>query len=249
MKPLNVVSIDWDYLVNASEEERLEMFPDGGNENLPRFVLDMIWMSRYAQHEELSKISVDELALETVQSFVNSHKTLRTRCLITDSHKHLYEMVSKSLKKGQPLNIINIDYHHDCYGSAQLPEVDCGNWMIQMVENRHNKLVSPQEVSYTWVKRNDSDCGEFSNRFDWGKSVSIDFLKSIEGFTIDLLFICRSGVWSPPHLDEAFVQMTKTLVADLSHCQFESGIEETRYTEQFVKNYEIEFEFLKSIIN
>lgn len=245
MKPLNVLSVDWDYLVNATEEERLEMFPDGGNEDLPQTILDLVWSSRYAQFPDLSKIQVDFPALKIIKKFIQSHKTLKTQGLVTDSHKYLYDMVSKAHKKGQPINLINIDHHHDCYGSGQLPEIDCGNWMIQMVENRYNRLVSPQDISYTWIKREDSDCEEFSKRFNWGKSASIDYLNSVEGFTIDLLFICRSGVWSPPHLDKQFIKFVEEMVYDLPFYHIQPEVAETRYTDQFVNNFQIELEFIK----
>jgi hypothetical protein len=42
MKTLNVLSIDWDYFINATYLERGSMFPDGGNENIPDVIKNII---------------------------------------------------------------------------------------------------------------------------------------------------------------------------------------------------------------
>ena len=47
MKPVKVLSIDWDYFIKATANEREFMFPDGGNEDLPESVQNSVWASHY----------------------------------------------------------------------------------------------------------------------------------------------------------------------------------------------------------
>ena len=51
------VSIDWDFFIDATAEERLLMFPDGGTENLPDSIKKYVWDSRYSD-PRLEKIGV-----------------------------------------------------------------------------------------------------------------------------------------------------------------------------------------------
>lgn len=206
MKPLRVLSIDWDYLVNATMEERLYMFPDGGNENLPTGILDYIWASRYAENPKLAEIAVDEPDMENLKQFILKSCNNRTRIIIADSHKHIFDSVSKAHKKAQPVTIINVDFHHDCYGENNSSVVDCGNWVTQLFVNKENRLnMDLSQSKYYWVKRDDSD--DLEKSYEWCHTISIDDMKSLEEFPFDLLFICRSGVWSPPHLDNEFLKL------------------------------------------
>lgn len=233
MKPLRVLSIDWDYLVNATMKERMTMFPDGGNENLPNGLLDYIWMNRYADYPKLSDIDVDKFALNYLKNFIQRHCNRHTQIMVADSHRHIFNMVYLMHVKDQPVTVINVDFHHDCYGSPKNPEVDCGNWVTQMFVNGKNKLNMPLfESQYLWVKREDSD--EPKESYSWSKSISIKELGKLEDFTLDVLFICRSGTWSPPHLDRDFIKFAKWCMSRNELLALsEEGILNSRYNKKF----------------
>lgn len=47
---MRVLSLDWDYFIDATADERFALFPDGGNENMPYGLQNIIWNGRYMSH-------------------------------------------------------------------------------------------------------------------------------------------------------------------------------------------------------
>lgn len=237
MKPLRVLSIDWDYFIKATAGERMEMFPDGGNENIPDFLGNIIWSSRYAQNTKLGDIAVDFEALDILKSYANRFVPKETPCLVVDSHKHIYEFIKFYKLETTPLEIVNIDFHHDYYGDNPFNQVDCGNWVNNVFENETNKLIdSCDESNYYWVKRDDSDEIDVQDK-KWFHVISIKELDRFVQDKFDLLFICRSSVWSPPHLDMEFIELCNWFQSkDLFLCSWEteSNCLNSRYTEEFL---------------
>ena len=35
---MKILSIDWDYFIEATAEQRCTLFPDGGSENIPSYI-------------------------------------------------------------------------------------------------------------------------------------------------------------------------------------------------------------------
>lgn len=203
MKPLRVLSIDWDYLINATTEQRMRLFPDGGSENLSVRVQDVVWSLRYGESEELEKIGIDVKALELLKKFILKTCDKSTFCTVYDSHKWCFDEVMSRLQNNQPIEVVNVDYHHDFYRNDFLNQVDCGNWVNCLFETniyRHGK----ESDKYCWIHREDSDV--FPEPKEYVSTKTIEELSTLEEFKFDLLFICRSSVWSPPHLDKEFIE-------------------------------------------
>ena len=59
MNSIKVLSIDWDYFVDCPIDFKVDNFPDGGNEELPEFALDQVWMTRYGQCSKLKDVKMD----------------------------------------------------------------------------------------------------------------------------------------------------------------------------------------------
>lgn len=226
MKPFRVLSIDWDYLVNATMEERIMMFPDGGNEDLPTAIQDSIWSTHY-NYAGLKHICVDYEALKKLKEFIEIH-CRDSRCIIYDSHKFMYDEVISSTEVGQPIRIINVDFHHDMYEN-DYDEVDCGNWVNCLYENENFRKTHKCD-HYWWVAREDSD--RHPEYKDYLTEITIDNLKDFEGFDCDLLFICRSSVWSPPHLDGEFKEFCEWCISHTSYGEFNMD-NLSRYTDKF----------------
>lgn len=242
---LKVLSIDWDFFIDADEKTRSEMFPDGGNENLPQFIMDFIWSNRYASNPALENISVDQCALDRIKNIVDDLNI--GHLWIVDSHKHIYDAIAQLHRPGQEIDIVNIDFHHDCYDHNE-DKVDCGNWVLQVLQNGFNKVGDGQ---YLWVYRPGTEdpaegigyTGTFNDQCGCNY---LDRLQPSESKVcwdwedVDLLFICRSSMWSPPHLDDQFIEFCEFAQSRYSGMSYikEVNIDKSRYSEEFQESIE-----------
>lgn len=231
MKPYRVLSIDWDYLIDASAETRCRLFPDGGNENLPQMLQSIIWIGRYAE-QRLQNIKVDSQALETIKTFLKKSCTNLELCTVYDSHKYLFDEVVNNILPNQPLELINIDFHHDCYTYTDY-EINCGNWANHLFKDTSFRN-SCKEDKYYWVGREDSD--PIDTPMSNVHILSANDLFTLENFDCDLLFICRSSMWSPPHLDGDFIELYQWV--DKNIVPVEVNITGSRYTEELKQQVE-----------
>lgn len=242
---MRVLSVDWDYFINATLEQRLVMFPDGGNEKLPDSISDTIWAARYAEHKELSKIGLDKSGYNKLKKIIKRYCNHDTKVFIADSHSRAYDFIKKH-DTGKEIDIVNIDFHHDYYdcqsevNNATEEDVNCGNWVRLLIDN-------DDRISYTWVCREDSDLSErleFSPNF-CGYKIIEDLLEESEPY--DLLFICRSSVWSPPHLDHYFFQFIDKYVTAIGTEGIEYGyLTKDRYNEQMKKQIQEYADFIET---
>lgn len=190
---MRVLSIDWDYFMDVSSFERAIYFPDGGNEDIGLNISTACWATMYLCNnlEGVGVIHDYDRILEKLKSYRPD------RIMITDSHKWLATMC----KDVDDLTIWNIDFHHDAFGYGPL---NCGNWV--------NVLKRNKDVTVKWIGREDSeeDKEGFTERCSWDELPE----------DVDWIFLCRSFVWSPPHLDTMFCRLAD-IIEDI--CQ---GIEE-----------------------
>lgn len=219
-----ILSIDWDYFIDATFDQRYTMFPDGGNENLPTSLRDFIW-DTYYRNPELEKMKV----IPDYKHLLHICKTFKGEAYVADSHKWAYEFIMPRTKFYEEFEVYNIDFHHDLYNyTTKDYEVNCGNWVTELRRDRPN-------MKYKWIACETSDAiceGEF---VDADMCTMGDFLTKFPNVAKDFqyLFICRSATWSPPHLDNWFVSAVKALKCD--------SIVETSVTKP--RPYEIPTEF------
>lgn len=100
----------------------------------------------------------------------------------------------------EPIDVINIDHHHDIVYGDGLEKLTCGNWVSWI--NKEYKL-----NSYFWVHDNNS-------RFPKEEDVKINYTKkNISEYNDeqykystppDELIICLSGEWVPPQYKRLF---------------------------------------------
>lgn len=74
MKSLNVLSIDWDYFIDADIETRMQLFPDTPSEKYSVSLQNFIWSSRYSSEDDLIRVSVDESKLSILENLLHSDK-------------------------------------------------------------------------------------------------------------------------------------------------------------------------------
>lgn len=192
---IGILSIDFDYFIDVSAEERDLYFPKGSDE-IPKEKLKIIWEERYSQHPRLRKIGVIQ-DYYFVQEFLTSLNIPKDRFYMADSHKSIRNLIAK-IPHNLPLKIVNIDFHHDYYhfysgGDAY----NCGNWLRRLVEERPTTKVK-------WIRRKDSQIYSLEGEFPFEHVTDI---RSLLKDKFDYLFICRSPEWSPPHLSGKYEEL------------------------------------------
>jgi len=206
-----VLSIDWDYFVNASATDRLMYFPDGNSESISGALSDIIWSTRYnfKGKKDIRDFKVKS-AYSTLRKFLKYINPHETKVLIAESHGRIYPFLKNSMDSDNDLfDITNIDFHHDIYpyNGVLGDGLTCGNWLRKLMEE---KIVS----NVTWVRQEDSDIED------------VEDIEVVKGFTInsttdfniitknkyDLIFLCKSRIWSPPHLDTRFISLSHRLI-------------------------------------
>ena len=241
MTPNRVLSIDWDYFIDAPIDFKASNFPDGGNENLPEYVLDAIWMSRYGQCAEIQKVKEDTSELVKLRILLKKIiNKQNTRVVISDSHKSIYKYLEEQRQSKLPTEIYNIDFHHDAYDFGN-EEVDCGNWFKKFIDSKNAHVLD----KFMWVRREDS---ELSGEEMIDDNSSIGIPRDLYG-TFQLVFLCRSGCWSPPHLDDKFLSLCRFLCKLHDKVDIvDDSILRSRYNKQFKSNVTEHRNIIKSII-
>lgn len=200
------ISLDWDYFIKATAEDRASLFPDGGIENLPESVKSVIWDSHYSGKSALKKVrTVSELT--DIKKYIAGNKF--EEALVVESHRYMYDFVMRSTDEDSVFKVINVDFHHDYYQFGEedeFEEVNCGNWVIKLLKKYKN-------MKYTWVCREDSD---LDTDFEIPECVSIEtdlnkVLSEISKEDELYIFLCRSDMWSPPHLDSKFTALAEAI--------------------------------------
>lgn len=199
-----VLSIDWDYFVEASHEERCFLFPDGGQESIGHLVSNMIWSHRFASarvFKEKGKIprSLDDLPLKNdfgVLERIINYQDSSTRVYIAESHATAYYLI-KDLSSSDNIEIYNIDFHHDMYKIKGSEELNCGNWICHVQRDFPN-------LKTFWVKDEHSE-------MKGGEDIPLLTIEDLKYKKFDFIFLCKSSVWSPIHLDTYFLDLVHNI--------------------------------------
>lgn len=193
-----ILSIDWDFFINATEKERIRLFPCNDMCYNPEDIFDE-WGEMYEENEdELYDIDIKEK--EYNYYFYRLRDLLidnpDTKVVIADSHKHIYKHIKKMKKElVNDLSLINIDFHHDCYSSD---EIGCESWVYHLIKDQ---VVS----DLVWIcdKTSGIDAEIIDEDFEWETSEEMEsYLNKIEKSS--LIYFCRSSIYSPPHLNGRF---------------------------------------------
>lgn len=210
-KKLNVLSLDWDFFIDANMFTRCNLFPDCPNEKYPASLQEIIWLSKYYT-PKLEAVGIKLSAVYEVQKLIDNAFFNPVSIMIRDSHKYCYDFVDQLYNRLEwsGINLINVDFHHDMYknGSA----IDCGNWLFKLQQKYSNMQIE-------WVYDPESD-DSFEHVDDIMKISMTTDIGCIHNFNWDAVFICRSGMWSPPHLDKYFIELFDPLRNGSYNCSF-----------------------------
>lgn len=227
---LHVLSIDWDYFIDADYLTRNILFPDTCNENYSNELQSVIWSNLYANEPNLADIKTKKVeAAVTRKEILNQISNIET-IMITDSHRYAFDLVHELYDTGKfdGLHILNIDFHHDIYDNSD-EIVDCGNWLKHLILG-----IKSENNLFQWICQTDSSFDE-NDKVYQKLEISHDIRKIYE-YKWDALFICRSGMWSPPHLDAQFLKLVKPIMQETKPIiRYQSHVLENRFDTEFLK--------------
>ena len=203
MKRYRVLSIDFDYFINANIEQRNELFTNGSDE-MPKELLNQLWNESYTKHPEIKNIGVINQYHSVYKFLMNGDYKLNKNVFTAESHKDIVPYI-KGLDLDTVLEITNIDFHHDYYHYfSREHDWNCGNWLRKIYEEDRFTV----NTDIIWVKRSDSDIRLLGGTFP---HTIKQYLPPILRKKYDLIFICLSPEWTPPHLNKYYDDLVRVV--------------------------------------
>lgn len=237
MKTLNVLSIDWDYFMNCSAKFRADHFPDGGNENIGSALANLIWSQRYAFCPDIEKVKVRTKDLDILRNYVESNDFIYMFACM-DSHKHLGEfLLDEGMRsKYDEIKITNIDHHSDMYNMGE--GINCGNWLNRVID-------AYPKCEVKWIANEDSDMTLLDKYSD---NVAVTDMKNGLSGDYDIIYLCRSSVWSAPHLDKQFSALSRFLRKRCIHVLWQEDLP-GRFDNEFKQDIKTQIQFKEDLIH
>jgi hypothetical protein len=147
--------------------------------------------------------------------FGNKANMWKRRLGIAESHVHAFRFFRESSTPADM--VVNIDAHHDVYTNAD-ESLSCENW----VSHLHQEWPTTQfvQVYPKWVDIDTQWDDEYAATIAVPLQVSTwkNFVAPFGAIVRDI-FICRSGAWTPPHLDQQFIELVKCAPARANNIQ------------------------------
>lgn len=224
----NILSIDFDFFQKVNEETIQSCYPDGID--LPMDITKLIWIAHYGNprsRKKLIQVIPDKDNINMLRDIIRNNKPYDS--MIRNSHVHCYDFILDYLSEHPEithLHLYNIDMHHDLHNYN--PELDCGNWIGMLKEQIQS---DNKKFRLTWIANKTSKTAYgLSDEFDNFIKETLDCLT---GKQFDLVFLCRSDPWTPPHLDNTFIQLANYICKHAVSCDIEDDVMESRYDLEF----------------
>lgn len=200
--PYKLLSIDFDFF-----------FPDlfhydwGSSES--SFFINGLWHLRAGNRNLKTK----EIAIEAVrpdetllrgfwEKIIDTHKSTPWQIVISESHLDIMHL----LKMYPACDVLNFDAHHDLgYEDTCKNTIDCSNWAaygLALGLINHYRLRYP-----SWRKEHPEGCPKEVKELV--KMAEYGLPKFIR--EIDIIFVCRSGAWTPPWSDDKWLEFINGL--------------------------------------
>ncbi len=210
-----VLSIDFDYFQDVMPET-LKYYPEG--RELGASESQAVWQECYAKHAgELQKVRINHSLLTRMKTILCTQDT-SIPVLITQNHKDAYWFIKQHALCGG-LDLVNVDLHHDIINGNKY--LDCGNWISHTMQEFEN-------IKFRWIARKVSgEC--YGIKEEERKFLSVSYgLDSIMDEKFDAVFICRSDMWLPPHLDTYFDEIKETCLGHFDGVDVEFYVDSLR---------------------
>lgn len=219
---MKVLSIDFDYFQDVTKDQ-LKLYPDGVD--LPTYLTECTWGSHYASNgKELRQIGIRHDELEKVKEILKNQDP-NIPVMIANSHVNIYDFIYTYADGCANLDITHIDMHHDFINKS--PKLDCGNWLSHIMQ----EFKPTCKTTVKWIA-NPISVDIFglddilAKRKEFGEIE--DTLDSIANTQYDMVFMCRSDTWTPPHLDSYFSELCDLITSHFDDVLTEKGITQPR---------------------
>ena len=190
-KKINVLSIDFDYFQIVTKKD-IKHYPDGID--LDPHISSIVWMSKYEIYKDLEDIKNDKERIALVSDIIKMNN--KAKKLISYTHKDIYKFILDNTKKDDKVTIYNLDTHHDMFNKNK--ELDCGNWISYI------KKVRPYTDIYWYANPLTPSIYGLE---DYEEYLHTKDISSLLENKYDLIFLCKSPNWVPPHLYNEYEEM------------------------------------------
>ena len=240
---MRVLSIDYDYFQKTSIETVMKHYPDGVD--LPTKLTEITWASHYANPYSAASINAVEVnreELELMEEIIENQRT-DLPVMVANSHVHIYNFIHEHCTD-KKLYITNVDMHHDMFNDDS--ELDCGNWVSHILKD-----YGEENVGLRWISNPISgeafgfDEEELSIERK-GRMLFPTSVSDILDKQFDLVFLCRSDTWTPPHLDEGFNELMETCLYHFGRILIEESVKKPRDISLLVEQEKEFFEKMKN---
>lgn len=184
------LSIDMDFFV------REKIGWDWGHAEVPIYMTDTVWLTRYQQIDLYEETSYKHADLDPPESlfvvlkqmgFIFTNKTVVGAGW---SHKDAYDF----FRRHKLDRVINLDAHHDCWDEKETSkDIDCGNWLRKLLEEKSNL-----KASWVQPKWFENGCST-----KMAEAFYFDDLPKLKG-EVSAIYMAQSPAWVPPHHDEQY---------------------------------------------
>lgn len=229
IKTLNILSIDFDFFQNVSKKALYRYYPEGLD--LPTEISNIVWAGHYSTHnEQILNIKPYKKGLKIVKKIIKEN--MPYHAMIRNSHVHCYHFILDYLydhPEIQTINLYNIDMHHDV--SNQNDKLDCGNWIGKLSET----LPETVKLNVIWIANRVSKYA-YGLTSETERKMLHEDINILNNRQFELIFLCRSDNWVPPHLDTEFIELANIIQDTAYFTEIEEKILTPRYNETFRKN-------------
>jgi hypothetical protein len=125
---------------------------------------------------------------------------------IAEDHKMLYKLVERDTE----VHITNLDFHPDL-GVVDRSNIACGTWASALVDLKDcNVTIDWRQLHTKGIHMIDDENDRVDKRIKWSHSLGLSKVFSRE---YDLIFICQSWLFSPPHMGHKFRELMESCVS------------------------------------
>lgn len=199
MKKKTLLTIDWDYFIDASLDVRDNIFPritEGFRDSIPD---NSLW-----NHVKSKTHKLDMDAFERVYgAFYHCGQIADHPIALYASENHCEAYYIA--KRMEVERVINLDFHHD-KGIAS--RMSCDSWMRVLSEENPG-------IEYVWCRREDSVTTCFGAEVDYVPISFDNLVHFISTASFNAVHFCRSDLYSPPIYDSMFGTMLQGMQESL----------------------------------
>lgn len=235
-----ILSVDWDYFFPPLDAYNWDYFES-------RFNFDGAWQIRaFDVHPDNGRPApLDHMPRKEYKTFWDTHCTLAWNGIpvyVAESH---VDIMTPLTAMTDMLHVINFDAHHDCGYASRFSAPDhlcCGAW-VRAVWREHKERFWRYDLVYPEWRRNHPE--EFDVIPALQNIMSrhygpFDPNSPMPKYIPDMIFVCRSGCWSPPWADYEWLDFL-TRVRPSMPIQFLD--QEARYMRTLTQQYALEMAF------